>query len=57
MKPLGYYIEPPGPYGLTHRRPYYGIRWHERLRCLQVLVTFLDQSLVWINIDEHWLEK
>jgi hypothetical protein len=57
----GQYIQ---PNGMCFAKDYFDIRYNKNLAFnqnnelgLQVLTECFDGTLVWINIDEHWLTK
>lgn len=49
--PLGLYIQPGGPHGLTHRFPIWGYRV-VGARYPQVLVSIMG-SCFWLNVESH----
>lgn len=61
MEPIGTFIIPEGPNGITCERPYYGIRYNKDLAHLSTKELgwqiFIDGvvGMRWINIELGWL--
>lgn len=57
LEPIGYYISPGGPNGLSVKVKFYEKRTHPELGT-QVLIDYLhDGDLLWVNVPDHWIVK